>query len=477
MIVGSFALQSYEPPNNRYHQHLEEPGYTPCMEHDDELFCSHLPLVIIETGGQEIPGKVTDKKDIFGEQIYTTAEDGTETIQVTVDVIDNQNSNNHLGDSPDFSSKTEFRIRGHASRKFEKSPYLLKFVDEQGAKRNISVMGMDAHDKWILHGPYLDKSLIRNYIGYNWAGEIMEYAPNVRYCEVFLNGEYQGVYLMVEAIDNGDDCRLDLSKTEKNQKAVGYLLRIDRSTEAELDSTANIYTYSERMMHLRENLTIRYPGQSTLTDELANRIEMEFAEFEISLYSYDYDSDKNGYKRWIDAENFADYFVINELLCNNDAGRYSTYLYKDMSQKYKLCVWDFNNACNNFPDDVMALDSYAVLDRMIYMMLFKNEEFVDRVLSRYYELRQTVLSEESMFEYIDDTLTFLGPAVQRNSDRWKDSIENWSPLTPVERNVYSQEEAVVQVKEFLHQRGTWLDENIHALQQFSSESKNKAYNH
>ena len=43
---------------------------------------------------------------------------------------------------------------------------------------------MDPHHEWVLHGPFLDKTLIRNYMWYNIAGEIMDYAPNVRFCEV-----------------------------------------------------------------------------------------------------------------------------------------------------------------------------------------------------------------------------------------------------------------------------------------------------
>ena len=64
-------------------------------------------------------------------------------------------------------------------------------------------MGMDAHYEWAMHGPYLDKSLIRNYMWYNIAGEIMDYAPNVRFCEVIINGEYKGLYVMTGTITNG----------------------------------------------------------------------------------------------------------------------------------------------------------------------------------------------------------------------------------------------------------------------------------
>ena len=39
------------------------------------------------------------------------------------------------------------------------------------------------------------------------------------------------------------------------------------------------------------------------------------------------------------------------------------------------------------------------------------------------------------------------------------------------------EEAVAQVRSWLHERGEWLDENIHALQARAHPSRNHAYNH
>ena len=52
----------------------------------------------------------------------------------------------------------------------------------------------------------------------------MDYAPNVRFCELVLNGEYLGLYLMVESVTNGEG-RLRLSLNVKNAEATGYLLR------------------------------------------------------------------------------------------------------------------------------------------------------------------------------------------------------------------------------------------------------------
>ncbi len=77
-------------------------------------------------------------------------------------------------------------------------------------------------------------------------------------------------------------------------------------------------------------------------------------------------------------------------------------------------------------------------------------------------------------EYIDGTLAYLGPAVERNSRRWD---MGWEGLSPTGRNPGSHQEAVGQMKEWLKGRGRWLDENIHTLRHYAHPSRNKVYNH
>lgn len=463
--------------NNRIHQHLTSRQPDAGCDCDGTELCTHLPLVIIDTGGQEIPGKSTNQTDAFGEEIYTTAADGSEFINVEVSVIDNEDKNNHPSDMPDFTTSSQLRVRGHASRRFEKSPYLMKFINENGEENDISVMGMASHNEWILNGPYLDKSLIRNYMWYNISGEIMEWAPNVRFCELILDGEYRGLYLMTESIANGKDGRLQLKADTKNSDITGYLLRIDRPTEEDIDATRDIYSFAERMGRLNDDIALRYPGKNTLTEDAAKYIELDFAAFEKALYSYDYDTDDYGYWNWIDVNNYVDYYLINEFSRNMDAGRYSTYIYKEVGGKYKMCVWDFNNACDNFPIDIVNPDGFVMSNRPYYFMLFKDEAFVNRVISRYEELRKTYLSDEYLMDYIDETLEYLGPAAERNNTRWREAMTEWEPLQPAERNLHSQEEAVTQLKEWLLKRGKWMDENIDSLQAVAHPSRNKRYNH
>lgn len=468
---------SDEGPANRVHQHLTARQPDAGCDCDGSELCTHLPLVLIDTGGQEIPGKVTGQTDDFGETINTLAADGRDVIDVSFVIVDNQTRNNHPSDEATLTTTAQIRVRGHSSRLFEKSPYQLDFVDENGEAAPAAVMGMPAHSEWVLYGPYLDKSLVRNYMWYNIAGEVMEWAPNVRYCELILNGEYRGLYLMVETITDGEDCRLNLSTTEQNVKTTGYLLRGDRTTQEDLGGQRDIYTYLERMLTLRTDILIKYPGRSSLTQELRQEIELDYAAFEKALYSYDYDTDDYGYWNYIDVDNFVDYFLINEFSLNVDAGRYSTYIYKDLSGKFRLAVWDFNNACDNFPADPLTPDQINMVSHTWFFMLCKSEDFVERLLDRYDELRASVLNETYLLNYIDETLAYLGPAVERNNQRWNDAMTQWEPLTPVERNLHSHEEAVDQLKEWLYERGIWLDENIHTIRQNCHPSRTKVYDH
>lgn len=156
---------------------------------------------------------------------------------------------------------------------------------------------------------------------------------------------------------------------------------------------------------------------------------------------------------------------------------FSTYIYKEAGGKFKLCVWDFNNACDNYQERALGAESFFMVKRSWYFMLFKNEEFVAQTLRRYEQLRETVLSSDYLMDYIDSALAYLGPALERNNQRWAAEIAGWDGLSGEGRNPHSHEEAVEQLKEWLLKRGAWLDKNIHSLRQYAHPSRNKSYNH
>ena len=112
-----------------------------------------------------------------------------------------------------------------------------------------------------------------------------------------------------------------------------------------------------------------------------------------------------------------------------------------------------------------------------FYMMMKDENFVERIIERYWELRETFLSEEYLSQYIDQTIEYLGPAIGRNFEVWGYSFEEYRPLAPDSRNPDDYADAVDQLKDFCRDRGYWMDENIDTLLQFCHPSKNKRFNH
>ena len=477
MLVCALAATAAEAKEGPYrvHQHLTARQPDAGCDCGGTELCTHLPLVIIDTGGEEIPGEPVELGD--GTTVFTTTENGEEMLGARISILDDESHNHHPSDAPDLETDSLIRIRGNSSRYFDKKSYLIRFTEQDGDYADHPVMGMDAHYEWALYGPYLDKSLIRNYMWYNIAGEMMGYAPNVRFCEVILNGEYQGLYLMTETITNGEDCRVDVSEPVGTSTATGYVLRLDRGKENDLKNIETFTYYTYLISRARGLLlNIEYPRSGSLTGEMSDAIEQEFSDFEKALYSFDYNTHDYGYQNYIDVNSFVDYFILNEFTQNYDAGVLSTYLYKDIGGRYKLVVWDFNNSCGNYINYIEP-ESFQMQNVPWQKMLTRDEDYDQRIIDRYRMWRESFLGEEYLMNYIDETIAYLGPAVERNFEVWGYSFTEYTPLLPQSRNPDSFESAVEQLKEHIRERGAWMDQYIEVVLQYGHPSAVKKYNH
>lgn len=486
MLAIVAAVQDFQPAENRYHQHLEDEPYTPCTDHGDEVFCTHLPLMNIVTDEAVPEPFLYDEQGQRLENEYGVPISNNEMVAATISYFDGEDSNNHLTDDPVVSERAQLRVRGATSRQYDKKGYLLKIKEENLVdNKDVSFSGMTADSEWVLNGPYWDKSLVRNYLCYNLSGEIMEYAPNVRFIELFLNGEYKGLYLLIEKVKYNDGGRIQLSETDPDSKETSYILQIDRGTTEPLK---DIQTFASTTgLTTKYGLSygqyeIRYPSK-TLTEEQRGFIERDISRAEKILSSFDYRDPKVGYPNLIDTQSFIDYFLISEFTLNYDSMGLSTYLYKDVRGKFKLCVWDFNCAFDYFVTTVTDPHIFETQTKMWYGFLFRDDKFVNQVIERYRALRQTVLSDEYLLSYIDETIEYLGPAIDRNFQVWGYTFESsdnelgFTFLKPKERNPKNYEDAVSQLKECVIERGAFMDENIERLYLIGHTSMNKKYNY
>ena len=102
---------------------------------------------------------------------------------------------NEQGEEPLTAIDMEIRGRGNTTWKMPKKPYRIKFEDKT------ELLGMPADKSWVLLANFSDKTLMRNHIAFAFSRQFgLAYTPQSRFVEVYLNGRYDGNYLLTEQI-------------------------------------------------------------------------------------------------------------------------------------------------------------------------------------------------------------------------------------------------------------------------------------
>lgn len=411
----------------------------PAQNPDD--FSSYLPIVLIETNGQRI---------LKDDEVF-----------VKIKVLNG--SMNTLMDEPILLADATIKYRGNSSYStFDKKQYRIEFKQSAGNEKNKAypLLGMQEATDWVLNGPFLDRSLSRNYLGFYLSRQLLPWAPNTQYCEVFIDGEYQGLYLLIEPITN-EVGRLNLTDFSLISGACSYVIKMDRVGEEETP----IETYGITSGNVRNETSISYPSPANITNLQYEYILNDVSTFEKVLYSDNFADPELGYAKYIDVDTFVDYFVVCETMMLTDAGNLSTYIYKDLNSKLYITTWDFNNAYNNIPWYGKDFDQFYMVDANWFSKLTQDRSFVDKVVNRYTELRKSDLSDETLFNIIDENINYLGDATTRNFVVWGYTF-NYLLLNPENgqsRDPKSFEDAIQMLKDAIVKRGEFLDTNIQRL--------------
>ncbi|WP_339288230.1 CotH kinase family protein [Ureibacillus sp. FSL K6-0786] len=447
--------------HKRYHQHKEIDTNT-ITPIEFSNIKTHLPVIRIETKGQRIPGApiMIDRNNYY----YELSENGEAEIETTITLYEAH------AEPIKFTGMIHYR--GHSSRFFNKKSYDVAIVDQNKNKLDISLLGMEADNNWVLHGPYLDRSLIRNYVAMNLAGEMMPYAPDVRFVELFVDDRYEGLYVLMEKVSKGEG-RVPIATPERNSHQTGYIVNVDRIKK--MDVILNDFLMDTYKVY-PSGVELIYPNEAQYSEARYQFVNQDFSYIAHCIYQIPFAHGEKEYRKLINVQAFYDYFIINELFRNVDAGLYSTYFYRELGGKLTPVVWDFNNALDNYQSIPFDETDFSLTHSMFYEQLLKDEDFVDGLIRRYRYLRQTTLSTERIHRYIVETVEFLGDAIERNNYRWSEMYDlnrydRFNYLSPAERNVMSHSEAIEQMKDYIEERGEWLDENIEVLYQYSHPSR------
>jgi hypothetical protein len=418
-----------------------------------ELTVSNLPIVVIHTGGQEIP----DEPRIVAD----------------MGIIYNGNGQTNFITDPynNYSGKISIELRGSTSQDFPKKSYGLETQNADSTNRNVSLLGMPEENDWILYAPYSDKSLIRNILSYRLSRELGHYAPRTRLCELVVNGDYKGIYVLIEKIKR-DDNRVNIATLNPDEISGddltgGYIIKVDKATGA----SGSVWTTKEGSIYFQYH----YPEWDKIVDPQENYIRGFMDTLEESLLSDDFKDTVKGYRTHLDERSAIDMFIVNELSRNVDAYMLSYYMYKekdsDGGKLHMGPLWDYNLAFSNanYREAYLTNGFQVRVNNSIWWWdrLLEDESFLQAIRDRWYDLRTRSLSDQRIIAIVDSLATLLSGSQARNFTRWDILGKQVWP------NYYVGESYIDEInylKSWTSDRLNWLDQSLYQWNHTGSHS-------
>jgi hypothetical protein len=405
---------------------------------------SNLPIVIIHTDkGIEIPDEPK--------------------IPASMKVIYNgQGKRNYLTDqnstaSLNYNGRIMIEIRGSSTQALPKKQYGLTTVKSDNVtNNNVSLLGMPSENDWILNGLGFDPSLMRDFLSYNLMRMMGNYASRTVYCEVMINDDYKGLYILEEKIKAGGD-RVDVTKIGTTDNTLpelsgGYITKADK---AEGDPVAFMLQGNA----LEQGVTYIHdlPKPENATNEQTAYIHNVFDALRIAARDGN-SSLKDGYPSIIDVASFVDFILINELASNVDAYQFSTFFHKDRNGKLRAGpIWDFNLTYGNdlfiwnydrSKSDVWQFSDGDNEGSSFWKDLYKNDKFKCQLAKRWHELtaENAPLNLSQITTFLDQTDPVIAEAVVREKSRWNTFV--------------SHSLEVGQIEKFIKDRTVWMNNNL-----------------
>ncbi len=405
-----------------------------------ENFNSNLPLIVVDTFGLA-PNRT----------LYTPVG--------SVFVDQGEGDRVDLTDPIDFSGRGGLRIRGSSSAElFPKKQYAFEVWSEHtedtaaipaadGDDFAVSLFGMPEESDWVIHGPYSDKTMLRNFLSYQWSNDIGMYAVRTEMCEVFLNtnggkvnyGDYLGVYILMEQI-NRDPKRVDIAEllpTHNSYPEIsgGYIFKKDRGADNFETDDGHFFVYVEPKGPT-------YQGGDKITPQQDAYLQSYINEFEGVLGGGNFDDPDEGYAKYLDVDSFIDYHLMVEMTKNIDGFWLSVFYHKDRDKldgegnliepgKITLGpIWDYNLSLGNdnylagwltsgwhyeqLESDYPATpDWYAYWDR-----LSQDPNFNQSLIDRWGNFRQNEFATDRLIASVDEAAAIIEEAQARNFLRW-----------------------------------------------------------
>lgn len=341
--------------------------------------------------------------------------------------------------------------RGNSSWMFAKKPYSIKLDSKE------TLLDINRTKKYAIIPSYYDSSLMRNFVTYKIFRDLVGigYTPNCEFVDVYLNGEYNGIYILVERIDFEKN-KIDIDEADEEDLTGGYL--IEKNIAGKFSLSDDIWFNCPYWANtVQDYFELHAPEPE---GELRDAMLAYLTEYMVRVHGSVMGSSDEPYTQYIDPSSWVDFIIIQEISKNPDGNfKTSCWMYKQRGDDrlYMTAPWDFdfaygltnwtngdpehndNDDCPNAftPDGFMTINSSAPWFKRLYEAY---PEFRMLLMERYTLYRRTLIPE--LFALIDEQAAYLSGVQAANYELWGRAF---AP-------------GVNRLRSFLQTRLQWLDE-------------------
>ncbi|MBP1586901.1 MAG: CotH kinase family protein [Clostridia bacterium] len=349
-------------------------------------------------------------------------------------------------DGRSIERTAQIKGRGNYTWGQPKRPYAIK-CDEK-----TNWFGFGAAKDWVLLANITDQTKLRNYLAFELASKLrFGFTPKARAAHLFINGNYNGLYLITEKVEI-DDRRVNISVSHGD-----VLLELDNNYgygEPENFSTqfGNLYVVKDPSRDEFERKAAE-KGTDLTFDKAVRDARQNLRNFENSITER---KTLDIIGKYMDLDTLVDWYIFNEIMKNDDTlFNSSIYLYNVYGDKlYMGPVWDYDLALAGI-DRFNNLDTTGLhfLDNSWgrpnwFIDLLNRKDFVNLVKTRWTQLsNQGILRD--WLALVSTAAAELAPQVQYDVDVWNNTgvfvlSDNYA-------------ESVKLLSDFMQARVSWLN--------------------
>lgn len=353
--------------------------------------------------------------------------------------------------SGNYNGSGKVKGRGNSSWGYDKKPYSIK-LDEKA-----SLLDIPKTKKYAIVASYTDSTLMRNYITYKAYQDLIgiDYVPKCEFVDVYLNGKYNGIYILVERISIEKN-KINIAEADEDNITGGYL--IEKNVHGRVNYKKDqVFDCPYQANQVKDYFVLEEPEieDTELRREVLQYLNVYMQRLHNSVMGFSSEQ----YTEYIDEDSWVDFVIVQEISKNIDGNlKTSCWMYKerDNNKLYMTALWDFDlaygivnwsnadeerNDASDCPgsgtyEDFMIINSSCPWIKKLY----QQDEFRELLTERYTCYRTTVIAE--LQALIPEQAAYLAKAEDANNKLWK---KNFSL-------------GVANLQTWLNGRLEWLDE-------------------